>query len=191
MARNGRALRGDHEDQKTENQISKVLVDAAIEVHRTLGGPGLLESMYEEALTQEVRLRGLHVERQVPVTVMYEGVLLSVGFRTDMLVERKVIVECKATRKLDPAAEPQTLTYLRNRDLRLGLVINFGERPVRWGIRRVVNNLADDQTQQLMAVLRACPFGCLRLAVDVRESQLRSRRQLAPNEMFAGSSVPV
>lgn len=127
----------------TENEISGAIIDAAIEVHRVLGGPGLLESIYEEALTHELTLRGMRVERQVAVPVSYKGARLSCSFRLDLLVERRVIVECKSTPKRDPTAESQTLTYLRNRELQLGLVINFGEKLVTNGIRRVVNRLSE------------------------------------------------
>jgi GxxExxY protein len=126
-----------------ENQISKVVVDAAIEVHRTLGGPGLLESVYEEALACELRMRGLRVARQVSVPVCYKGVSLRVRLRIDMLVNEMVIIECKATPKYDQVFESQALTYLRLRDLRLAIVINFGERLVKSGIHRVVNRIAD------------------------------------------------
>jgi GxxExxY protein len=127
----------------TENEISKVIVDAAIEVHRTLGGPGLLESVYEEALAHELTRRGLPVQRQISAPVTYKGVRLSLQLRIDMLVAHKVIIECKATQKYDKVYESQALTYLRVRDLRLALVINFGESAVRRGIHRVVNRLED------------------------------------------------
>ena len=118
-----------------ENQISKTILDAAIEVHRTLGGPGLLETVYEEALAWELEQRGLTVERQKPVPITYKGHTLSAPLRLDLLVGGKVIVECKS------AFEAQALTYLRLMGLKLGLVINFGERLVKHGFHRVVNNL--------------------------------------------------
>lgn len=125
----------------TENEISKVVVEGAIEVHRTLGGPGLLESVYEEALAHELGLRGVTVERQRAVPVVYKGVSLSTPLRVDLIVGGLVIVECKATSAYNPVFEAQALTYLRLLQLRLALVINFGERLVRDGIHRVVNNL--------------------------------------------------
>jgi GxxExxY protein len=125
----------------TENELSRVNVDAAIEVHRTLGGPGLLESVYEEALVYELEQRGLGVERQKAVAVNYKGKRLATDLRVDLLVEGLVIVECKAARESNSIFEAQTLTYLRLLDLRLGLVINFGRRLVKDGIRRVVNEL--------------------------------------------------
>jgi GxxExxY protein len=124
-----------------ENEISRVIVLSAIEVHRTLGGPGLLESVYEEALVYELALRGLLVERQVEVPIYYKGVLLAHPLRLDIRVEHKVLVECKAQTNYNPITENQLLTYLRLTNLRLGLVINFGERYVRDGIHRVVNDL--------------------------------------------------
>jgi GxxExxY protein len=127
-----------------ENEISKEIVDAAIEVHRELGGPGLLEDIYEEALAEELRLRGLFVERQVPVRVVYKGKILSKPLRLDMKVERLVLVDNKATTEWNAVYEAQLLTYLRATGLKLGLVINFGERLVTAGIRRVVNGLPEE-----------------------------------------------
>jgi GxxExxY protein len=124
-----------------ENQISRVVVQSAIEVHRTLGGPGLLESVYEEALAWELQQRGLTVERQKPISLVYKGQTLSTPLRLDLLLNDLVIVECKATTQYNPIFEAQLLTYLRLTELKLGLVINFGERLVKDGIHRVVNNL--------------------------------------------------
>ena len=124
-----------------ENETSKLIVSAAIEVHRTLGGPGLLESVYEEALVWELRQVGCRVERQVQTPILYKSVTLSTPLRIDLLVNSVVIVECKAVSMYLELFEIQTLTYLRLRNLRLGLVINFGERLVKDGIHRVVNGL--------------------------------------------------
>lgn len=128
----------------TENEISKVIVDAAIEVHRELGGPGLLEDVYEEALEEELRLRGTRVERQLPVRIVYKGRTLRKPLRLDMKVEELVLVDNKAVTEWNPIFEAQMLTYLRLTGLRLGLVINFGERVVKHGIHRVVNGLPED-----------------------------------------------
>jgi GxxExxY protein len=125
----------------TENEISRVVVMAAIEVHRTLGGPGLLESVYEEALAWELGRRGVSVERQKLVPIRYKGAMLSTPLRLDLLVGDKVIIECKAMAEYNSIAEVQTLTYLRLTGCKLGLVINFGERLVKDGIHRVVNGL--------------------------------------------------
>jgi GxxExxY protein len=123
------------------NDISGAIVDAAIEVHRELGGPGLLESIYEEALTAELTDRGFEIERQKKVPVVYKGRRLSNDFRIDLLVENSIVVECKATSMNNSVFEAQALTYLRLLDLRLALVINFGKQRVVDGIRRVVNGL--------------------------------------------------
>ena len=125
----------------TENEISKIIVDCAIEVHRTLGGPGLIESVYEEALAWELAQRGLEMQRQRPVPITYKGRVLGTPFRLDLLVNRLVLVDAKATSEYHPIFEAQMLTYLRLMNLKLGLVINFGERYVANGIHRVVNGL--------------------------------------------------
>jgi GxxExxY protein len=124
-----------------ENSISKVIVDAAIEVHRELGGPGLLEDIYEEALAEELALRSMKVERQLPVRLNYKGRVLSRPLRLDLIVGGLVIVDNKAVAEWNPIFEAQVLTYLRLTGLKLGLVINFGERFVKNGIHRVVNGL--------------------------------------------------
>ncbi len=124
-----------------ENEISKHIVGCALEAHRTLGGPGLLESVYEEALCWELAQRGLLVERQVIVPVMYKGRELATPLRLDVLVEKQVVIEVKATSAYNAIFEAQALTYLRLLNLKLALVINFGEKLVRDGIHRVVNGL--------------------------------------------------
>lgn len=124
-----------------ENQISKIIVDAAVEVHRTLGGPGLLESVYQEAQAWELFNRGLEVEREKFIPVIYKGYQLREPLRLDLLVNQKVIIECKATVNYSVIFETQVLTYLRLTGLKLGLVINFGEKLVKNGIHRVVNGL--------------------------------------------------
>lgn len=125
----------------TENEISRVIVDAAIEVHRTLGGPGLLESVYEESLACELGLRGLVVEQQVPIAIVYKEHLLANPLRIDLVVGGKVIIEVKATTLYNPIFEVQVLTYLRLSGHKLGFVINFGERAVKDGLHRIVNGL--------------------------------------------------
>ena len=124
-----------------ENELSRIIVGAAIDVHRTLGGPGLLESIYEESLAWEIQNRGASIERQKEVPVFYKGIELGNPLRLDLLVSELVIVEVKATSQYNPIFETQTLTYLRLMDLKLGLVINFGEKLVKNGIHRVVNGL--------------------------------------------------
>jgi GxxExxY protein len=125
----------------SENQISAIILDAAIEVHRTLGGPGLLESVYQEALAYELSKRGLSVEREKIVPIVYKGQTLANPLRLDLLVDGLVIVETKATSQYNDIFEAQLLTYLRLTGLKLGLVINFGEKKVKDGLHRVVNGL--------------------------------------------------
>ncbi len=129
------------QNKMRENEISGFIVDAAIEVHRALGGPGLLEGVYEEVLVYEIKARGLSVDRQKSVPIIYKGKRLANNLRLDILVERKVIVECKAISDFNPLFEAQVLTYLRLLNLKLGLVVNFGERLLKEGIHRVVNGL--------------------------------------------------
>jgi len=123
-----------------ESDLSYKIIGAAIEVHRTLG-PGLLESVYEEALCMELSFAGLMVERQLACPIVYKGQTLSQPLRIDLLVQKAIIVECKATVENNPLFAAQCLTYLRLSDLRLGLVINFGAKCLRDGIERVVNGI--------------------------------------------------
>ena len=125
----------------TENEISKVIVECAIEVHRTIGGPGLIETVYEEAMVFELQARGLKVERQLRVPIVYKGHTLGNPLRLDLKVEGLVLIDNKATTEYNTLFEAQMLTYLRLTSLKLGLVINFGERYVKDGIHRVVNGL--------------------------------------------------
>ncbi len=125
----------------TENEVSRAVYECAIEVHKTLGGPGLLEGVYEEALAWELSQKGLKVAQQVLVPIKYKGQSLGTPMRLDLLVEGIVIVECKATSEYNAVFESQVLTYLRMTGLKLGLVINFGEKFVKEGIHRVVNGL--------------------------------------------------
>ena len=122
-----------------ENDISKEVLDAAITVHRTLGGPGLLESVYQDALAYELAQRGLKVEKEVQVPVVYKGVVVGDPLRIDLLVEGCVVVECKATDKDNPIFAIQTLTYLRLMNLHLGLLVNFGKETLIAGFKRIVN----------------------------------------------------
>ena len=125
----------------TENELSTHIVDCAVEVHRNLGGPGLLESVYEESLAWELNQRGFAVGRQMAVPVTYKGHQLSVPLRLDLLVANMVVVEVKAVTQYNQIFESQALTYLRMLNLKLALVINFGEKLVKNGIHRVVNGL--------------------------------------------------
>ena len=127
--------------EKIENILAAQVIDAAIEVHRTLGGPGLLESLYEEALYQELRLRNISVQAQVQVPVLYKGCTLRNPMRLDLLVDSKVVIEVKATEQQQTVHKAQVLTYLRLTGLKLGLLLNFGQKWLRDGIDRVVNDL--------------------------------------------------
>lgn len=122
-----------------EDDLSHQIIGAAIEVHKILGGPGLLESVYEEAMVWELMERGLNLKRQVQVPITYKGNQLATPLRIDLLVEDLIIVENKAMTKYNSIYATQTLTYLRLMNLRLGLVINFGEKYVKHGIHRVPN----------------------------------------------------
>ena len=124
----------------TENEIAKIIVDAAFQVHKRLG-PGLLESVYEVILAHELKKRGLIVKRQVPVPIVFDEIKFNEGFRADLIVEEKVIVELKSVEKVSRVHKKQLLTYLRLADKRLGLLINFGSELIRDGISRVVNGL--------------------------------------------------
>ncbi|GMQ79184.1 MAG: GxxExxY protein [Anaerolineae bacterium] len=123
-----------------ENEIAREIVDAAYKVHTTLG-PGLLETAYETVLAYELRKRGLAVDLQNPIPVIYDDVTIEVGYRADMIVEDKVIVELKSVEHTSPVHKKQLLTYLRLADKRLGLLINFGSALIKNGITRVVNQL--------------------------------------------------
>jgi GxxExxY protein len=127
--------------EKIENLLSEQIINAAIEVHRTLGGPGLLESLYEDALYHELKLRNIPVQSQILVPVNYKGCSLREPMRLDLLVDNKVIIEVKATEKENPVHKAQILTYLRLTKLKLGLVINFGQGKLIDGLARVVNEL--------------------------------------------------
>jgi GxxExxY protein len=124
----------------TENDIAKEVVDACFQIHNTLG-PGLLESVYETVLEHELTSRGLTVSRQVGIPVVYGELHLGDGFRADLIVGGKVIVEIKSIETVPSVAFKILLTYLRLADLRLGLLVNFHEDHIKNGIKRVVNNL--------------------------------------------------
>ena len=130
-----------YEDTKSEDEISHQIIGASIEVHRTLGGPGLLESIYEAALCHELILRGLRVYRQRLVQVVYKGVAIREPLFIDIVVEDKVLVEVKATEKNHPIYETQVLTYLRLTGIKLGLLVNFGAPFVKDGVSRIINGI--------------------------------------------------
>ncbi|MFL6521643.1 MAG: GxxExxY protein [Chthoniobacterales bacterium] len=126
-----------------ENQIAKRILDSAFVVHTKLG-PGLLESVYEVALAHELRKLGSEAERQKPMPIRYDGILFEEGYRTDLLVDGKVIVELKSVAALSAVHAKQVLTQLRLSGLKLGLLINFGEAHLRNGIKRIINGQLDD-----------------------------------------------
>ena len=123
-----------------ENEIAKVVVDAAFKIH-TKVGPGLLESAYQTFLVYELKKRGLTVESEVGMPVQYDGVKVDIGYRADLLIEKSVIVELKSVEKVIDIHKKQLLTYLKMSDLRLGLLINFNVPLIKDGITRIANNL--------------------------------------------------
>jgi GxxExxY protein len=125
-----------------ENEIARIVVDACYRLHRELG-PGLLESVYQSVLARELETRGLRVRRQVAVPVVWDNLIFHVGFRADLIVENKVIVEVKSVATMAPVHAKQLLTYLRLGDKRLGLLVNFGAGLIKDGIKRVVNGLEE------------------------------------------------
>ena len=132
-----------------ENQIAKRVLDAAFVVHSKLG-PGLFESVYEVALAHELRKAGAKPERQKPMPIRYDGILFEEGYRGDLLVDSRVIVELKSVAALSAVHAKQLLTQLRLSGLKLGLLINFGESHLRNGIKRIINGqLDDDSTEEI------------------------------------------
>ena len=130
----------------TENDIGGIVVDRALQVHRELG-PGLLESTYEACLCHELRAAGLEVEVQKALPVVYKSVKLDCGYRIDLLVEKKVVIEIKAVEALNEVHLAQILTYLKLSGGRLGYLINFNVKRVKDGIKRVVNQLGEESEQ--------------------------------------------
>ncbi len=124
----------------TENEIAKIIVNTCYNIHVKLG-PGLLESVYEEILAYELRKQGLKVERQKPIPLIWKTIKMDIGFRADLIVENKVIVELKSVERIAPVHPKQLLTYLRITGLKLGLLVNFNEKLIKDGITRIVNNL--------------------------------------------------
>jgi len=125
------------------NELSSKIIGAAIEVHKKLG-PGLLESVYEECICHELSLRGILLERQKPLPVVYKGKKLDCGYRLDIVVEKAIIVELKSCEKIEPIHRAQVLTYLKLSGLNLGLLLNFNTPVMRDGIVRIVNELKEE-----------------------------------------------
>jgi GxxExxY protein len=122
----------------TENEIASYIVDASFKIHNTLG-PGLLESVYESVLAYELEKRDLMVVRQLPIPLVYEGMQFDEGFRADLMVGNKVIVELKSVETVAAVHKKQLLTYLRIADKKLGLLVNFGSNLIKNGIFRIIN----------------------------------------------------
>ncbi|MGX1024662.1 GxxExxY protein [Psychroflexus sp. MBR-150] len=124
----------------TENEISKIIVNTAYQIHVELG-PGLLESVYEEILYSELIAQNLKVERQKAIPLVWKNNKMSLGFRADLIVNQKVLIELKSVEKIAPVHPKQVLTYLKLTEIKLGLLINFNEALIKSGITRIVNNL--------------------------------------------------
>lgn len=124
----------------TENELARVIVNTCYNIHVELG-PGLLESVYEEILYFELTSQGYKVERQKPIPVFWKEIKMDIGFRADLIVENKVVVELKSVELIAPVHPKKLLTYLRLTELKLGLLINFNEALIKNGITRVVNGL--------------------------------------------------
>ena len=122
----------------TENEISKVVFDCSLKVHKALG-PGLLESAYEECLFYELKKTGLRIEKQKPLPLIYEDVKLEAGYRVDIIIEDEFIIEIKAVEALNDVHLAQLLTYLKLADCKLGMLINFNVTLIKNGIKRVIN----------------------------------------------------
>jgi GxxExxY protein len=130
------------------NELTEHIIGACIEIHRSLG-PGLLESAYEECLCHELSVAGIAFERQKPLPVHYKNVKLDCGYRLDLVIEQKVIVELKTVESLLPIHEAQLLTYLKLSGLSLGLLVNFNVPVLKSGIKRIVNNFQDSASPRL------------------------------------------
>ena len=124
----------------SENEIASIIINASIDLHRNTG-PGLLESVYENALAFDLRQIGLKIDQQVPLPFIYKQVKMDVGYRVDLLINNKVIIEIKAVEQLAPVHFAQTLTYLKLSNLKLGLLLNFNGTLMKGNIHRLVNNL--------------------------------------------------
>ena len=133
---------------KELDDITGAVVDAAVKIHKELG-PGLLESVYEAVLARALERRGLQVERQKVIRFEYDGMVFDEGFRTDLLVEGRVIVELKSVEKLAPVHSKQLLNYLRLMNLPVGLLINFGSATLKEGLHRIVNKLLSSASSRL------------------------------------------
>ncbi len=126
----------------TENELSKIIVNCCFQIHSKLG-PGLLESVYEEILAYELQKYNLKIKRQQGISVIYDDIKMDLGFRADLIVENKVIIEIKSVETIAPVHQKQLLTYLKITELKLGLLVNFNEALIKNGIQRIVNKLEE------------------------------------------------
>jgi GxxExxY protein len=134
--------------ERTLDDITGEIVDAAYKLHIGLG-PGLLESVYEVVLARDLQRRGLHIERQKPISFDYEGLHFNEGLRVDLIVERRVVVEIKSVERVSPVHPKQVLTYLRLLNLPVGLLVNFGAPTMKAGLHRIVNRLMSSASPRL------------------------------------------
>ncbi|MCK4330744.1 GxxExxY protein [candidate division WOR-3 bacterium] len=123
-----------------ENEISKIIVDSCLRIHKKLG-PGLLETVYEEVLFYELTRKNLRCKRQIAIPVIYENIKMDIGFRADLIVEDKVIIELKSVENIMPVHKKQLLTYLKITGMKLGLLVNFNVELIKNGVTRIVNNI--------------------------------------------------
>jgi len=126
------------------DELTKIIIALAIKIHRNLG-PGLLESVYQAALAYELQKAGIPFEKEKELPVRYENILLDIGFRCDFLIDKRIIVECKATREITEIDQAQVLNYLKIADIRIGLLINFNEILLKDGLKRLVNKYNDNE----------------------------------------------
>jgi GxxExxY protein len=140
LARNKTLRLSEKQENMTENEISKIIVNSCFQIHNELG-PGLFESVYEEILFHELTQQGLKVSKQQAIPVIWKDIKMEQGFRADLIVENKVLIEIKSVESIAPVHQKQVLTYLKLTGLKLGLLINFNEALIKNGITRIVNNL--------------------------------------------------
>jgi len=124
----------------TENELAKIVVDLCLKIHKLLG-PGLLESVYEEALAYELKKLGIPFERQIGIPVLYENIKMDLGFRADLVIDNKLIVELKSIENILPVHKKQVVTYLKLTKMKLGLLVNFNVELIKDGIIRIANGL--------------------------------------------------
>jgi GxxExxY protein len=132
----------------TENELAQIVVETSLSIHRRLG-PGLLESVYEAILAYELGRQGIYLERQVPIPLIWDGMLVAESFRADIIVECKLILELKSIERVIPVHKKQVITYLRITGLKLGLLLNFGADLMKDGISRLVNGLEEEDDRSL------------------------------------------